>query len=159
MAIQKATVARHSDERQCPVLDGTAKAQYKQAVAASNSFSLACMEFLQGRSPEDKVAWIRASVMAGREVFTPWSLEILYAVAVLGNARFTDLMSLLGLSSRTLSDKLKSLQDGGFLERQVFDERPVRIEYRLSKRGRATAALASPLFARLNLETLHPKSA
>lgn len=159
MRTAKATVALHTRQTECPVLDGTAKAQYKAAVAASNEFSLACMEFLEGRSPEDKVAWVRASVMAGREVFTPWSLEILYAIAVLKQARFTDLMGLLGLSSRTLSDKLKTLKDGGFVEREVFDESPVRIEYRLSKRGRATAALASPLFARLNLETLHPKAA
>lgn len=159
MTSAKAAVALHTDERQCPVLDGTAKTQYKAAVQASNAFSLACMEFLEDRSPEDKVAWIRASVLAGREVFTPWSLEILYAVAVLGKARFTDLLELLGLSSRTLSDKLKALKDGGFLEREVFDESPVRIEYRLSKRGRATAALASPLFARLNLETLQAQAA
>lgn len=125
---------------------------------ASNAFSLACMEFLEDRSPEDKVAWIRASVTAGREVFTPWSLEILYAVAVLQKARFSDLLELLGLSSRTLSDKLKALKEGGFIDREVFDESPVRSEYRLSKRGRATAALASPLFARLNLETLHAEA-
>lgn len=158
MPSAKATVALHTSERECPVLEGTAKQQYKAAVAASNEFSLACMKFLADRSPEDKVAWIRASVMAGRDVFTPWSLEILYAIAVMGTARFGDLLGLLGLSSRTLSDKLKALKDGGFVEREVFDESPVRIEYRLSKRGRATAALASPLFARLNLETLHPKA-
>lgn len=159
MTSAKATVHLHTDERECPVLDGTAKAQYKAAVQASNAFSLACMEFLEDRSAEDKVAWIRASVLAGREVFTPWSLEILYAIAVLQKARFSDLLELLGLSSRTLSDKLKTLKDGGFVEREVFDESPVRIEYRLAKRGRATAALASPLFARLNLETLHPRAA
>ena len=159
MPSAKATVALHTNERECPVLDGTAKAQYKAAVQASNNFSLACLEFLEDRSPEDKMAWIRASVMAGRDVFTPWSLEIIYAIAVMGTSRFSDLLSLLGLSSRTLSDKLKALKDGGFIERQVFDESPVRIEYRLTKRGKATAALASPLFARLNLETLHPHAA
>lgn len=158
MPSAKATVATHTQVTECPVLDGTAKAQYKAAVAASNEFSLACMQFLADRSPADKVAWIRASVLAGREVFTPWSLEILYAIAVLGTARFGDLLDLLGLSSRTLSDKLKALKEGGFVERLVFDESPVRIEYRLAKRGKATAALASPLFARLNLETLQGRS-
>ena len=142
----------------CPVLDGSARTQYKQAVQAASDFSVACLEFLDGRTPEDKIAWIRTTVAAGREVFQPWSLEILYAIAVLGKARFTDLLDLLGLSSRTLSDKLKALQDGGFVERTVFDERPVRIEYQLAKRGRATAALASPLFARLNLDAVKAKA-
>lgn len=159
MPSAKATVALHTDEHACPVLQGTARTQYKAAVAAANDFSLACLDFLEDRSPNDKVAWIRASVMAGREVFTPWSLEVIYTIAVLGTARFSDLLDLLGLSSRTLSDKLKALKEGGFVERQVFDESPVRIEYRLTKRGKATAALASPLFARLNLESLHPKAA
>lgn len=147
----------HTD-RPCPVLDGTARAQYKGAVRAASDFSVACLQFLDGRSEEDKVAWIRASVAAGRDVFQPWSLEIVYAIAVLGKARFTDLLGLLGLSSRTLSDKLKTLQDGGFVERQVFADRPVRIEYTLSKHGLATAALASPLFARLNLEARKAKA-
>lgn len=147
------TVPLHTN-KPCPVLDGSARDQYKSAVRAASDFSVACMQFLADRNPEEKVAWIRSSVAAGREVFQPWSLELVYAIAVLETARFSDLLALLGLSSRTLSDKLKSLQDGGFVERRVFDERPVRVEYRLTKHGRATAALASPLFARLNLEAL-----
>jgi DNA-binding HxlR family transcriptional regulator len=157
MAKLTLTVPTHTDA-DCPVLDGPARTQYSQAVRAASDFSMACMDFLNGRTPEEKVAWIRTTVTAGREVFQAWSLEILYAVAVLGTARFSDLLQMLGLSSRTLSDKLKALQDGGFVERRVYDERPIRIEYTLSKHGRATAALASPLFARLNLEALKAKT-
>lgn len=154
-----ATLTLPAHTKPCPVLDGSARSQYKAAVRAASDFSVACMEFLAGRTPEEKVSWIRTTVTAGREVFQPWSLEILYAIAVLEKARFTDLLHLLGLSSRTLSDKLKALQDGGFVDRTVFDERPVRIEYQLTKHGRATAALASPLFARLNLEALKANAA
>ena len=37
-------------------------------------------------------------------------------------------------------------------------KRSVRIEYRLSKAGRATAALAAPLFAHLNLHALRGRT-
>ena len=92
------------------------------------------------------------SVEAGRVLFQPWSMEILFVLAV-GNkeARFGELQKMLGgISSRTLSDKLQNLRDEGLVERQVFDEQPVRIEYRLTKEGKMTAALATPLFAHLN---------
>lgn len=154
-SMAKAAVLQHSAlARDCPVLDGSARDEYHAAVQAASGFSVACLGFLEGRTPEEKAAWIRTSVAAGRELFQPWSLEILYVVAVLGTARFSELLGLLGLSSRTLSDKLKALQGGGFVERRVLPEQPVRIEYALTRHGRATAALASPLFARLNLEAL-----
>lgn len=68
--------------------------------------------------------------------------------------RFTDLHTLLGLSTRTLSDKLKTLMEAGLVDRRVFDEQPVRIEYFLTPHGIETAALAGPLFAHLNLQAL-----
>ena len=75
----------------------------------------------------------------------------IFVLAVARQARFGELQRMLGgISSRTLSDKLQTLRDEGLVERQVFDEQPVRIEYHLTKEGVTTAALATPLFAHLN---------
>lgn len=41
-----------------------------------------------------------------------------------------------GLSDRMLTDRLKELQDEGIVERIVHAETPVRIEYRLTEKGR-----------------------
>ncbi|HLE47883.1 MAG TPA: winged helix-turn-helix transcriptional regulator, partial [Candidatus Thermoplasmatota archaeon] len=101
--------------------------------------------------------WLKRSVDSGRAVFQPWNMELLYVIATLGRARFGQLAQLLGLSSRTLSDKLLFLCEAGLVAREVFDERPVRIEYQLTKHGRATAALASPLIAHLNHEGRQPR--
>ena len=43
--------------------------------------------------------------------------------------------ALKGISSRTLSTRLKELEKSGILERQSFNEIPPRVEYRLTNKG------------------------
>ena len=48
------------------------------------------------------------------------------------------------LSDRLLSERLKELEAAGIVERRVIDGMPVRVEYRLTEKGRALEpALAS----------------
>ncbi|HEX2021833.1 MAG TPA: helix-turn-helix domain-containing protein, partial [Candidatus Thermoplasmatota archaeon] len=118
--------------------------------------SRAVLEFLARRPRDAQADWVRASVDAGRVIFQPWSMEILFVLAVARKARFTELQHLLGgISSRTLSDKLQTLRGEGLVDREVHDEQPVRIEYRLTKEGLQAAALATPLFAHLNHRVRH----
>lgn len=54
-----------------------------------------------------------------------------------GNVRFTDIAATVpGLSDRLLSERLKALEHEGMVIREVIPETPVRIEYRLSEKGR-----------------------
>ncbi|MCH7485110.1 MAG: helix-turn-helix transcriptional regulator [Chloroflexi bacterium] len=41
-----------------------------------------------------------------------------------------------GLSDRMLAERLKELEAEGIVEREVIPETPVRIEYRLTRKGR-----------------------
>jgi DNA-binding HxlR family transcriptional regulator len=136
----------------CPVLDGTANTQFQAAFKAANELSLALLEFLKRKEPHARAAWLRTSINASRALFQPWGPELVYTIASLGEARFNQLQELLGLSSRTLSDKLKSLREEGLVERRIADEEPVRISYVLTKHGRKTAAAATPLFTLLGHE-------
>ena len=145
--------------RDCPILDGSAKAKFKDAKIAASDLSLEVLHFLEAKSPEAQAAWLTTSVKASRDVLQPWSLEIVFVIGTRGSVRFNELHSLLGLSTRTLSDKLQSLRDAGLVERTVHDEQPVRIEYTLTRHGRATAALATPLLTHLNLEAVRVASA
>ena len=43
--------------------------------------------------------------------------------------------ALKGISSKTLSSRLKELQQGGILERRAYSEIPPRVEYRLTGKG------------------------
>jgi DNA-binding HxlR family transcriptional regulator len=51
------------------------------------------------------------------------------------------------LSDRLLSDRLKELEAEGVVERHVIPETPVRIEYRLTDKGRDLEAVVSSLSA------------
>lgn len=51
--------------------------------------------------------------------------------------RFSEMTTVIsGLSDRLLSERLKELESCGIVERRVFAETPVRIEYALTAKGR-----------------------
>lgn len=55
-----------------------------------------------------------------------------------GHKRFSELeRSLEGISPKTLSERLKRLEDASVINRQCFAEVPPRVEYRLTDKGHA----------------------
>lgn len=54
-----------------------------------------------------------------------------------GTKRFSEMETDLPISGRLLSDRLKMLEKGGIVIRNVYSEFPVRIEYSLSDKGKA----------------------
>jgi len=66
-----------------------------------------------------------------------WTGAILF-VLMDGPLRFSEIKQLVPeLSDRLLSERLKELEGEGVVERHVFDETPVRVEYALTDKGRA----------------------
>jgi DNA-binding HxlR family transcriptional regulator len=65
-----------------------------------------------------------------------WTSLVLAAV-LFGLNRFDDIASAIGIATNILSDRLRLLVTTGVLDRVPYRERPVRYEYRLSKKGRA----------------------
>jgi DNA-binding HxlR family transcriptional regulator len=54
----------------------------------------------------------------------------------LGQRRFSELeRSLIGISPKTLSERLKRLEEASVVERQCFAEVPPRVEYSLTEKG------------------------
>jgi DNA-binding HxlR family transcriptional regulator len=78
-------------------------------------------------------------------VFQKWSLEILYTVLLKKAAGFGEIKKILGVNSRTLSDKLKTLANHGYMTRKVDPGPPLRVEYALTRKGKNTVLLALPL--------------
>lgn len=65
----------------------------------------------------------------------PWIL-LLIRDFTSGPKRFKDLMiSLKGISTRTLTSKLKLLETRNIVDRKAYRERPPRVEYTLTKQG------------------------
>jgi DNA-binding HxlR family transcriptional regulator len=66
-----------------------------------------------------------------------WTLLLVRDLAE-GRSRFCELeRSLEGISPRTLSLRLRALEEEGIVERQTFAEVPPRVEYALTDKGRA----------------------
>jgi DNA-binding HxlR family transcriptional regulator len=61
---------------------------------------------------------------------------------------FGELSELLpGISPRTLSARLRRLEDEGILERRQYEDRPVRFRYALTKKGTALTDLLTQMAA------------
>lgn len=65
-----------------------------------------------------------------------WSILILLWLGYFPELRFNKLKRYVyGISSKVLSQRLKTLQEQGFIDREVFPEVPLRVEYRLTDFG------------------------
>src|SRR2546428_5834696 len=69
-----------------------------------------------------------------------WTGAIIFILLRSGR-RFADLRAgIPDITDRMLSDRLQELEQEGVVDRMVIPETPVRIEYALSKKGRALAS-------------------
>ncbi|HEX5191317.1 MAG TPA: helix-turn-helix domain-containing protein [Solirubrobacteraceae bacterium] len=76
-----------------------------------------------------------------------WTLLVIRDLAD-GRSRFCELeRSLQGISPRTLSLRLRALEEEGIVERQTFPEVPPRVEYVLTAKGRALVPLIEDMRA------------
>ncbi len=59
-----------------------------------------------------------------------------------GAKRFGEIeKSLNGVSSRTVTNKLKFLEERGLVTRAEFSEKPPRVEYSLTKKGKSLSSI------------------
>jgi DNA-binding HxlR family transcriptional regulator len=91
------------------------------------------MELITTNRIDDTVCPIArtAEIISGK-----WTLLIIRDLAS-GVKRFNQLeRSLHGISPKTLSERLRSLEEEGIINRQTFAEVPPRVEYSLTEKGR-----------------------
>ena len=73
-----------------------------------------------------------AEILSGK-----WTILLIRDLAD-GRSRFCELeRSLEGISPRTLSLRLRALEEQGIIARKTFPEVPPRVEYSLTEKGRA----------------------
>ena len=78
-------------------------------------------------------------------IFKKWNLGILYTLFLKNTIGFSEIKNILGVNSRTLSDKLKALAEYECIERDVSSRPPLRVDYSLTQKGKNTVLLALPL--------------
>ena len=77
-----------------------------------------------------------AEIISGK-----WTLLVIRDLAE-DNKRFCELeRSLEGISPRTLSLRLRALEEQGIVERRTYPEVPPRVEYALTDKGKALVPL------------------
>jgi DNA-binding HxlR family transcriptional regulator len=78
------------------------------------------------------------SVAASAEIIgAKWTALLVHDLSE-GPRRFSELEhSCAGISPRTLSERLRALEDEGIVERRSYPESPPRVEYELTDKGEA----------------------
>jgi DNA-binding HxlR family transcriptional regulator len=85
----------------------------------------------------------RAAMLLGKK----WT-GLLLRVLLAGPTRFCGFGEQVPrLSDRVLSERLKEMEDEGLVERVVHTAKPVRVEYRLTPKGRALAPVVEAIQA------------
>lgn len=65
-----------------------------------------------------------------------WKILIIRNLVYNGKQRFSDFLKTVpGISKKVLTDNLRTLENDGLIEREVFAEVPPRVEYSLSELG------------------------
>jgi len=61
--------------------------------------------------------------------------------------RFNQLLEIEDINAKVLSARLKEMEEDGLIERKIYPDKPVRIEYTITEKGRALAPILDQLSA------------
>ena len=92
---------------------------------------------------------IRVKAKLYKEIFKliqgKWTLEIYYALLILKSCGFNELKEALPeINSRTLTDRLRFLEQRGVVSRNVITDSPIRVNYSLTNFGKEALLLLIP---------------
>ena len=75
-----------------------------------------------------------------------WTILLLRDLLLHGPRRFQDFQtSLPGVAPNTLSTRLKAMEDDGIVRRELYNERPPRLEYVLTDKGKSLGPVVKAL--------------
>ena len=75
-----------------------------------------------------------------------WALVIIGTISNHGKIRFNQILnSIIGISPKTLSDRLKQLEKASLINRKIFSEIPPKVEYSLTQDGMEVRDAMIPL--------------
>jgi DNA-binding HxlR family transcriptional regulator len=75
-----------------------------------------------------------------------WTILLLRDLLRQGPRRFQDFqVSLPGVAPNILSARLKAMEDSGLIRRQLYSERPPRVEYLLTDKGKSLGPIVKAM--------------
>ena len=67
-----------------------------------------------------------------------FTIHIIRNMLLLKQTRFNEFLnSMEGISTKTLSVRLREMEDAGLITRTIIERRPLKVEYRLTEKGEA----------------------
>ena len=127
--------------------------EYGKVAGSTTEFAVRIGETLGALPPEVLTRHLHSAVGRTKDIFQKWTLEIVYLLAIRHTLRFGEMKRLLhGISSRTLSNKLAELEELGFVSRRVHEGKPLRVDYKLTKKGFELARFVTPVVVFLSLD-------
>lgn len=78
---------------------------------------------------------MNSSMAKSLEIVGDWWTLLIVRDAFMGVRRFDDFQEHLGIARNILASRIKRLVDAGILERRIYQVRPKRFEYLLTKSG------------------------
>ena len=99
---------------------------------------------------------IRRKARLYKEIFEllqgKWTVEIFYTIMMYTECGFNDIKRALpNLNSRTLTDRLQFLEKRRIIVRTIKNERPIRVNYKLTDFGKEGLSLLVPFLLYLTL--------
>jgi DNA-binding HxlR family transcriptional regulator len=64
-----------------------------------------------------------------------------------GHKRFNEFLQIEGINAKILSARLKEMEKDGLIDRKVFSEIPIRVEYHITEKGRALEPILDQMSA------------
>ena len=61
--------------------------------------------------------------------------------------RFNQFLEIEDINAKVLSARLKEMEDDGLIERKIYPDKPVRIEYTITEKGRALEPILNQMSA------------
>ena len=75
-----------------------------------------------------------------------WTILLLRDLLLEGPRRFQDFQaSLPGVAPNILSARLKAMEDNGLIRRQLYSERPPRVQYLLTDKGKSLGPIVKAM--------------
>ncbi|HMF34593.1 MAG TPA: helix-turn-helix domain-containing protein [Candidatus Lokiarchaeia archaeon] len=74
-----------------------------------------------------------------------WTIDVLYVITLFDTLNYNQILQALpGINSRTLTDRLKHLEEKQVIQRTTHETRPVRVTYQVTEYGKSLICLLLP---------------
>ena len=92
-----------------------------------------CLQHKDTHNCQDECYFQTAVSLFGKK----HTMSIIRLLLIHDKLRFNEILKKLSASPKTITERLKDLKKHGLIDRKVFNEIPIRVEYSLTKHGRS----------------------